>query len=68
MAELIASKKSAENEKNRADSSIGRALPLQGRGHRFDPCSAYQLEIQEIVRRALPYPLVVMYKSTRYCI
>ena len=40
--ELIASQKSAENQKNRADSSIGRALPLQGRGHRFDPCSAYQ--------------------------
>ena len=25
-----------------ADSSVGRALPLQGRGHRFNPCSAYQ--------------------------
>ena len=25
----------------RADSSAGRAQPLQGWGHRFDPCSAY---------------------------
>ncbi len=25
----------------RAGSSVGRALPLQGRGHGFDPCSAY---------------------------
>ena len=25
----------------RADSSVGRARPLQGRGHRFDPCSAH---------------------------
>lgn len=24
-----------------ADSSVGRALPLQGRGRRFKPCSAY---------------------------
>ena len=24
-----------------ADSSAGRARPLQGRGHRFDPCSAH---------------------------
>ena len=27
-----------------ADSSVGRALPLQGRGHRFNPCSAYQAQ------------------------
>ena len=26
-----------------ADSSVGRALPLQGRGRRFEPCSAYHL-------------------------
>src|SRR5262249_37346035 len=26
----------------RADSSVGRARPLQGRGPRFDPWSAYQ--------------------------
>lgn len=26
----------------RADSSAGRAQPLQGWGRRFDPCSAYQ--------------------------
>jgi hypothetical protein len=60
--ELIASQKSAESEENRADSSIGRALPLQGRGHRFDPCSAYQKKDGELRPQALPYPLVVMYK------
>ena len=26
-----------------ADSSVGRALPLQGRGRRFEPCSAYHI-------------------------
>jgi hypothetical protein len=29
-----------------ADSSAGRALPLQGRGHRFDPCSAYHHRVR----------------------
>ena len=28
--------------KARADSSAGRARPLQGRGRRFEPCSAHQ--------------------------
>jgi hypothetical protein len=32
--------------KIRADSSAGRALPLQGRGHRFDPCSAYHHRVR----------------------
>lgn len=36
-------------QENRADSSVGRALPLQGRGHRFNPCSAYHAGV--VVRR-----------------
>ncbi|CUS31980.1 hypothetical protein COMA2_10396 [Candidatus Nitrospira nitrificans] len=32
-------------QENRADSSVGRALPLQGRGHRFNPCSAYHVKV-----------------------
>ena len=28
-----------------ADSSVGRALPLQGRGRRFNPCSAYHFRV-----------------------
>ncbi len=26
-------------------SSAGRASPLQGEGHRFDPCTTHQLDI-----------------------
>ena len=32
-----------------ADSSVGRALPLQGKGRRFEPCSAYH--ISQTIRR-----------------
>ena len=28
-----------------ADSSVGRALPLQGKGRRFEPCSAYHISL-----------------------
>ena len=44
--EIVSMRNYSANLKIRADSSIGRALPLQGRGHRFDPCSAYQLNLR----------------------
>ena len=36
-----------------ADSSVGRALPLQGKGRRFEPCSAYHIvQTIHVARRA----------------
>jgi hypothetical protein len=33
-----------------------RALPLQGRGHRFDPCSAYHEIICDVIFGAVVQP------------
>lgn len=43
-------------QEKRADSSVGRALPLQGRGHRFNPCSAYHSEIIGAQRQEVCLP------------
>src|SRR5262249_38203157 len=48
-ARNLTARRKSQKLNARADSSAGRARPLQGRGRRFDPSSAYHLT--QYVRR-----------------